>query len=381
MPRTEQYDSIVVGVGGMGSAAAAELARRGQDVLAVEKHNIPHSQGSSHGYSRIISRSFYEREAYMELYDSARERWQEIETGWGQQLLYPEGSLTTGPPGSPIISTAKDTCERFEISHENISPETANERYPGYCIPSDHEVLYQPTDGFLIPRDGVRACLSLAHGFGAEIHGRTELLDWTPTSSGVTVRLEELGDERTVSADTLVVTAGAWTPALLDVTADVLEPERQVIGRFQPEEPELFQPERFPVSAVTTENGQYSAFPAHGTPGVKIARVHHRHETVDPDKLGPEITEADREVLTWFGDRFLTGGTGPTLRLETCLYTNTPDERFIADRHPEYPQVCLAAGFSGHGYKFCPVVGEILADLAMAGETGHPIEPFRLNRF
>jgi sarcosine oxidase len=177
------------------------------------------------------------------------------------------------------------------------------------------------------------------------------------------------------------VTAGAWTPALLDVTADVLEPERQVIGRFQPEEPEFFQPERFPVSAVTTENGQYSAFPAHGTPGVKIARVHHRHETIDPDKLGLEITEADREVLTWFGDRFLTGGTGPTLRLETCLYTNTPDERFIADRHPEYPQVCLAAGFSGHGYKFCPVVGEILADLAMAGETGHPIESFRLNRF
>ncbi len=181
-------------------------------------------------------------------------------------------------------------------------------------------------------------------------------------------------------AGSLVVTSGSWTPKIVEETADVLEAERQVIGRFQPDEPELFGPEQFPVSAVTTENGQYSAFPIHGSPGVKIARVHHRRETVDPEELG-DIDGMDRSILQWFGDRFLAGGTGPAMRMETCLYTNTPDERFILDTHPSFPQVSVAAGFSGHGYKFCPVVGEMLADLVLDGETNLPRKPFRMDRF
>ena len=184
-----------------------------------------------------------------------------------------------------------------------------------------------------------------------------------------------------MSADALVVTAGAWTPSVLPVTREILQAERQVLGRFQPRDPDRFGPESFPVSAITTDEGQYSAFPNYGTPGVKIARVHHRRQAVDPDDMGTAVTEADESILRWFGDRFLAGGAGPTMRLDTCLYTNTPDERFVLDTHPEYPQVCLAAGFSGHGYKFCPVVGEILADLVVEGDTDHRIDPFRLDRF
>lgn len=399
MPRQTHYDTVVVGVGGMGSATALELARRDQDVLALERFNIPHSRGSSHGYSRIVSRSFYERAAYMPLYDRACELWEQLEREWGQRLFYREGSITTGRPGSPIISTAKRTADRFDVAHELLSPGEAEQRFPGYRIPEDHEVLVQPTDGFLVPRDGVRACVGLAHQHGAEIHARTEVLDWSPTADGVRVRLDPNAadgggaDEPasatsgppasavTVTADRLAVTAGPWTPAVVAPTRDVLTVERQVLGRFQPDSPDLFGPERFPVSAVTTANGQYSAFPAHGAPGVKLARVHHLEETVDPDEVGTAVTAEDEAVLRWFGDRYLAGGTGPTMRLETCLYTNTPDGRFIVDTHPEHPQVCFAAGFSGHGFKFCPVVGEILADFALDGDTEHDVDAFRLDRF
>jgi sarcosine oxidase len=393
MPRQTHYDAVVVGVGGMGSATALELAARGQDVLALERFNIPHSRGSSHGYSRIVSRSFYELPAYMPIYDRACELWEQLEREWGQRLFYREGSITTGRPGSPIISTAKRTADRFEVPHTLLTPAEAESRFPGYRIPDDHEVLVQPTDGFLVPRNGVRACVELAHQHGAEIHARTEVLDWTPTADGVRVQLDagaadegdsdESGESEsvTVAADTMAVTAGPWTPAVVEPTRDLLRVERQVLGRFQPDSPALFGPEQFPVSAVTTTEGQYSAFPAHGSPGVKLARVHHLEERVDPDEVGTAVTAEDEAVLRWFGDRYLAGGTGPTMRLETCLYTNTPDGRFVVDTHPDHPQVSFAAGFSGHGYKFCPVVGEILADLALAGDTDHDIDPFRLDRF
>jgi len=376
-PSREHYDAIVVGVGGMGSAAAYELARRGRDVLALERFDIPHAKGSSHGYSRIVSRSFYESQAVLALYDRACAGWESIEEAWGSRIFHRQGSLTTGPPGTEVISTATSTADRFDVPHELLDPSEANDRFPGYRIPADHEVLYQPTDGFVVPRDGVRACVDLAHRHGAEIHARMPVEGWTPTPDGVTVRTEA-GD---VSGDALVVTAGAWTPSILPVTQSILEAERQVLGRFRPQDPDRFGPGAFPVSAITTDEGQYSAFPNHGTPGVKIARVHHRRETVDPDELGTAITDADESILRWFGDRFLSGGTGPTMRLDTCLYTNTPDGRFVLDSHPDHPQVCFATGFSGHGYKFCPVVGKILADLVGDGDTEHRIEPFRISRF
>lgn len=393
MTRRSHYDAVVVGVGGMGSATALELARRGKDVLALERFDIPHSRGSSHGYSRVVSRSFYELPAYMALYDRACEMWETLESEWGTRLFYRQGSLTTGPPGTEIISTAKSTAERFDVPHRLLDPATARAQFPGYRIPDDHEVLVQPDDGYLVPRKGVRACVDLAHHRGAEIHARTAVRDWAPTDGGVRVRFagpssnvqagdtDADGDVRSVTADALAVTAGPWTPAVVEPTRDVLTAERQVLGRFQPSEPEQFTPDTFPVSAITTANGQYSAFPIHGSPGVKLARVHHLGETVDPDRVGTAVTDADESVLRWFGDRYLAGGTGPTMRLETCLYTNTPDGRFIVDTHPAHPQVCFAAGFSGHGYKFCPVVGEILADLALDGRTDHDIGPFGLGRF
>jgi len=142
-----------------------------------------------------------------------------------------------------------------------------------------------------------------------------------------------------------------------------------------------FGPDAFSVSAITTENGQYSAFPAYGSPGVKLARVHHREETVDPDEMDMAVTAADEAVLRWFGDRYLAGGTGPTMRLETCLYTNTPDRRFVVDTHPDHPRVHFAGGFSGHGYKFCPVIAEILADLVEGRPSGFDLAPFRFDRF
>jgi len=374
----ERYDAIVVGMGGMGSAASAHLAERDLDVLGLERFGIPHSRGSSHGYSRIISRSFYERPAYMSLYERALDSWRELERVWGERrILHQSGSITAGKPGTDVLERAMSTCERFDLPYERLDATDASRRFPGYDLPADHEVVFQPDDGFLVPRYGVLAHVALAHRRGAEIHAHLAVEDWRPTADGVAVTT----DAGTVHADVLVIAAGPWTPALLDVVRPIATPERQVLARFQPADPRRFEPESFPVSAITAADGQYSAFPIHGVPGVKVARVHHLHERVDPDEMTQTVTDRDEAVLRRFADAFLDGGSGPTMRLETCLYTNTPDERFVLDTHPDHPQVAFATGFSGHGYKFCPVVGEILADLVVDGETEHDLAPFRLDRF
>ena len=158
-------------------------------------------------------------------------------------------------------------------------------------------------------------------------------------------------------------------------------PERQVLGWFQPRRPDLFRLDRFPVFNVLVEEGRFYGFPVFGDPGFKVGRYHHLGEQAEPDLLDREVHDRDEAVLRSFSQRYFPDAAGPTMALRVCMFTNSPDEHFIVDVHPEFPQVSLAAGFSGHGFKFCSVIGEIMADLADRGETAHDISLFRLGRF
>lgn len=188
-------------------------------------------------------------------------------------------------------------------------------------------------------------------------------------------------DRAIYEAGRLVVSAGAWAGSLVDRLAALAAPERQVLAWLQPRRPALFAPGRFPVFYLEVEEGRYYGFPIFGIPGFKVGRYHHREERVDPDRMDRESHREDEVLLRAFAERYFPDGAGPTLSLKTCLFTNSPDEHFIVDVHPEYPQVSIAAGFSGHGFKFCSIIGEILADLAERGETKHDIGLFRLSRF
>ncbi len=182
-------------------------------------------------------------------------------------------------------------------------------------------------------------------------------------------------------AERLVVSAGAWVGKVVPELAPLAKPERQVLAWLQLARPDLFAPARFPVFNLAVEEGRYYGFPVFSVPGFKVGRYHHRAEEVDPDAFDREPNEADEAILRAFVTRYFPEAAGPTMALRACLFTNTPDEHFIVDCLRSHPQVVVASPCSGHGFKFCSVIGEIIADLVEHGATGHDIGLFRLNRF
>ena len=374
--QTRQFDTIVIGVGGMGSATCYQLARRGQRVLGLERFAIPHEHGSSHGYTRIIRLAYYEHPSYVPLLRRAYDLWREIERQAGEQLLYITGSLDAGPEASWVFQGALRSAREHDLPHEVLTSADINARFPGYQLPADTYGLYQPDGGFLTPERATVAFVNAARASGAEIHADERVLDWVPTAGGVRITTEQGAYE----AGSLVFTAGAWNATLLPFLRGLASPERQVLAWLQPHQPELFTPARFPVFNLLVPEGRYYGLPSFDVPGFKFGRYHHLAEVADPDAPRAEPTAADERLLRAFAKRYFPAGTGPTLLLKTCLFTNTPDEHFLIDRHPDCQQVFFASACSGHGYKFASVIGEILADLAERGETRHDISLFRLAR-
>jgi sarcosine oxidase len=183
-----------------------------------------------------------------------------------------------------------------------------------------------------------------------------------------------------IEADKLVITAGAWDGELLDVLEGLAVPERQVLAWLQPTRAEYFRPDTFPVFNLLVDEGRFYGFPVHGVPGFKFGKYHHLEERVDPETVDREAHDYDERLLRDFAERYFPDGCGPTMDLQTCMFTNTPDNHFIIDVHPDYDQVSFASPCSGHGYKFASVIGEIMADLADTGITRHDISLFRLGR-
>ena len=370
----ERYDVVVVGVGGMGSAALHHLARRGTRVLGLERFDLLHEHGSSHGLTRIIRLAYFEHSDYVPLLRRAYELWRELETEAGESLLYVTGIIEGG---ERITEGVLRSCADHGLDHEVLSGAEVARRFPAYQLPLDAEVVYQPDGGFVVPERCIVAHVNGALAQGAVLRARERVLEWDETKSGVRVRT----DRGTVEAERLVITAGAWSQDVSRLPAGSVKAVRQALAWFQTTRPELFTPERMPVFNLVIDGDHFYGFPAHGIPGLKLGRYERQGETGDPDTISREPTIDDEVPLRAFAERYLPDGAGPTVALKTCLFELSPDEHFLIDRHPEYENVVIGAGFSGHGFKFCSVVGEILADLALEGSTKHDIELFRLDRF
>ena len=374
----DQYDAIVIGVGGMGSAALFHLARRGWKVLGLERYDVPHEMGSSHGYSRMIRYTLQEHPSYVPLVRRAYELWRNLENASREQLLVTTGSIRAGYEEGPYFRGAVEACETHQIPYQVLTGPETNRRFPGYQFDEDIFAVYQADGGFLVPERCIVNHVLGAIDAGAAVHGREPVLEWEPVGEGVTVRT----GRATYGASRLVVCAGAWASQVAPVLAQHTWVERQVLAWFQPERPNLFRPDTFPVFGTFVDEGRFYGFPAHGVPGFKVGRSHHLEQQVDdPNQLDREIHPEDEALLRDFTSRYFPLAAGPVLSLKTCMFTNSPDEHFILDVHPEYPQVSLAAGFSGHGFKFASVIGEIMADLAQQGTTNHDLSLFRLSRF
>jgi len=369
------YDVIVIGVGGMGSSATYHLAQRDQDVLGLERYDIPHTKGSSHGITRIVRKTSYENSAHLPLLERAYQLWHDLDARSATDLIHTNGYVAAGPEDGSLFTKALDACKTHNLDHDVLTATELSNRYPGYNLPTEFMTIVEPDGGFVHADQCVVAHGEKAHQHGAEIRAREEVLDWSTDAAGVEVTTSK----ESYTAKKLVVTAGAWASRLVPQLESVVTPERQVLSWFQPERREDYTPANFPVFSIECTEGHFYGTPIYQIPGFKLGKHHHFSETIDPDSVaGP--TEDDENVLRNFAKKYLSTAAGPTMGLETCIYTNSPDGEFIIDTLPNEPRVIVAAGFSGHGFKFSSVIGEILADLAINNKTDHPIQPFSIER-
>jgi sarcosine oxidase len=268
-------------------------------------------------------------------------------------------------------------AQQHGLAHEVLTGVELRRRFPGFELPDDTMALLQPQAGFLLAERCVVAHVMAAQLEGAEIRAREPVIAWEVADDAVRVRTAR----GVYEAQALVVAAGAWAGSLVDRLRGLVSAERQVLAWFQPLRPELFQPLRCPVWQYEAEEGRFYGLPVFGIPGFKVGRYHHLEERVDPDHVDREPNQRDEAVLRAFVERYFPDAAGPAMAMKVCLFENSPDEHFIIGRHPDHAQVFLAAGFSGHGFKFCPVVGEIIADLVEGGATSHDISLFDVARF
>jgi sarcosine oxidase len=359
------FDVIIVGLGAMGSAAAYHLARRGQKVLGLDRFGPPHALGSSHGETRIIREAYFEHPLYVPIVQRAYELWAELEGQAGRQFLRQTGGLMVGPPDGVVVGGARRSAEKHRLIHEVFSAHEVRRRFPALRPADGMLAVWEPRAGILFPELCIEAHLGRARKHGAQLNTEEPALRWEPAGAGVRI----ITSKGAYQAGQLLLTAGSWLGALLPDLKLPLTVERQILFWFEPKNnPVQFDPDRCPVYLWEYEPRKYFyGFPDLGS-GVKVAR-HHQGEVTAPDSLNRAVSDDEVEVMREIVKRFLPDANGALRSAVVCMYTNTPDEHFLIDRHPEHPQVLIGSPCSGHGFKFSSAIGEILGDLLCAGRS------------
>lgn len=371
------FDVAVIGLGATGSAALYRLATRGQRAIGIEQFTPGHRRGSSHGETRIIRLGYFEHPSYVPLVRAALALWRALESEAGEPLLTVTGVIELGAPDSTLVAGTLRSARAHGLRHEVIEAAAVRRRFPALQVPADFVGVLQPDGGILFPEAAIRVQLALAQAAGAEVRSDKMVRAIEPAASGVRIVTER----GVVTAERAIVAAGPWIKRLLPGLPAPLRVTRQVVGWFAPADPALFAPERCPVFMIENRDGLFYGFPAGAKPGIKFAKHHHADQTVDPDAPVGPLTDSDEAMLRAALAAHLPSANGELLDHQTCLYTVAPDGDFIIDGLPAAPGVIVASPCSGHGFKFAPVIGDILADLAIAGRTPHDISRFRLARF
>jgi sarcosine oxidase len=371
------YDVAVVGLGAMGSAAARHLAARSARVVGIEQFAPGHDRGSSHGLTRIIRLGYFEHPSYVPLLRHAYALWRELEAASGAKLMHITGIVEIGPPDGTVVAGTLAASRMHALPHEVLDARELMRRFPAFRVPDDDVGVFQPDGGFLEPEAAIHAHLALARAAGAELRTGETARAVAPYGTGVRIAT----DRGVIDASTVIVSAGPWVRKLLPDLPAPLRVTRQVIAWLDPLDAAAFAPGQFPVFLLESRHGIHYGFPAHGTRGVKVAKHYHRDETADADTVDRAISPDDEELIRAAVAEHLPAANGPLRDAKTCLYTMAPDGDFIIDRMPGAPRIIVASPCSGHGFKFAPVVGEVLADLATSGTTPHDISRFSLSRF
>ncbi|WP_309670739.1 N-methyl-L-tryptophan oxidase, partial [Gemmatimonas sp.] len=294
-----------------------------------------------------------------------------------EPLLHVTGGLDVGYAGSQVFEGSLRSCREHALPHEVLDATALASRFPGWRPAANAMAVYQADAGFLTPERCIRAHAHRARSLGADIRTGERVLDYTASGGSASVRT----DRGKYEAAQLVLTAGPWMPELAPSLRSLLVPERQVLGWFDIADRARFAPTAFPVFVLEADEGVYYGFPEYGVPGFKLGRYHHLHERVQPDSVDRVCHPRDEAALRDAVSRYFPLANGALRSSAVCIFTNTPDEHFIIDRAPDAPEVLLVSPCSGHGFKFCSVIGEICADLVQHGTTSHDIALFGLGRF
>ncbi|NXR14042.1 SOX oxidase, partial [Semnornis frantzii] len=373
------YDAIVIGAGIQGSFTAYHLAQRHRNTLLLEQFILPHSRGSSHGQSRII-RSTYAQAAYARMMPESFRLWQHLETEASTSLYRQTGLVVLGPAGDPEL----ENCRRSLDDGEILDPTTLAQRFPGLRTHAGEVALWDGTGGVLFADRALRAVQDTFCRHGGILRDGEKVLRIEPgtvvtvtTSSGV------------YQAPRLIIAAGAWTGALVAPLGLrlPLQPLRIDVCYWRKKDPGSPDMGRDSPCFITTGLSQapHSVYglPALEYPGL-VKVCYHYGSPTDPeerDRAPPGAPRPSIALLSRFISSYLPGLETEPAVVETCLYTNTPDEDFILDRLPQHSNIIIGAGFSGHGFKLAPVVGKLLCELSLGEEPSYSMAPFAITRF
>jgi sarcosine oxidase len=371
------YDAIVLGAGGVGSAAMYELARRGASVLGIDRFNPPHDRGSTHGQSRVIRQAYFEHPAYVPLLLKSYRLWRELEQQVGRELLNEVGVLEVGPSDRIVVPGVLLAATKYQLFVEELVASEIERRWPGLRVSDNLVGVLDPRGGYLLVENCVKAHLDAANAAGATRLTDTEVYGWSASDREIQVRTSG-GD---FLAGRLIITAGAWAADLLKELQIGLTVRRKSLFWFETRSSNYDLAAGLPVYLFELPAGTFYGFPKLDARGVKVTEHSGGQTIADPLMVNRDIDPGDELNLREFLGECLPEVSSCVTDHAVCLYTMSPDENFIVDRHPDHSNVVFAAGLSGHGFKFAPVLGLALADLAIDGTTALPIDFLSLRRF
>jgi len=383
----ERFDAIVVGTGGMGAAAAMHLAARGTRVLGLDRFPPGHARGSSHGQTRLIRLAYFEHPDYVPLLRRGYALWRELEQATGRRLLVESGLVLAGPPGGEAVAGALRSAALHQLAVERLPAADAMARWPALRLPDHWSAVHEACAGHLFVEECVTAHAEVAIGHGARLEHGVEVRGWRTAGPHRHVVVDT--DRGSYAADRLVVAAGAWAHDLIRMPTLPLRVLRKSLFWYEAAGTATRRrgghphggADGLPCFAFDTPAGFFYGFPPLDARGLKIAEHTGGEPVHDPLEVDRSLDTRERDRVERVLAAHLPGVERRLTDHAVCLYTMSPDGHFVVGLHREHPQVAIAAGFSGHGFKFAGVIGEILADLALDGRTSLPIGFLSPDRF
>ena len=372
MSNSQHFDCLVLGTGGVGSAALYHLAKQGKRVAGIDRFGVAHDRGSSHGQTRIIRQSYFEHPSYVPLVQRAFELWEELQAEHGRDLYYQTGILQAGPSGGELIQGVLASSAQHGLAIEHMNVAEARKRWPQFAFDDDMEVIFEKRAGFLLVEHAISAHVEKAQWAGAELFVG-HAIDEVKTGGSC---LEVITDKGTFTADSVVVTAGAWAADLLPELKGHLRILKKPLHWYAADTDLYSNRAGCPVFFIESETGGYYGFPSIDERGLKLARHSGGIEITNPLELDRSLDAEERACVAGFLRKHLPQVSDQATDHTVCMYTVTADSHFIIDRAEADERIVYAAGLSGHGFKFASALGELLANMASGESHGYDLTQF-----